>query len=150
MPKASAERAEEVDDGSMMSAAKPLPFVKTSSTVRLFCMTIIIFSAVSSCYGQQAGELKQQLQQLKRQYEQTTQELQQRISVLEQKIEQQGKVAQKEKETTASTAKLAAENAAQKAVFGGSENVGAKYQGQISSTPTYDLLQEAETKIDGL
>jgi maltoporin len=150
MPKAIAGPAEEVDDGSMMSAAKPLRFAKTSSTVRLACMTIIISSAVSSCYGQQANDLQQQLQQLKQQYEQITQELQQRISVLEQKIEQQNKVAKKEKETTASTAQLAVENAAQKAVFGGSENVGAKYQGQISSAPTYDLLQEAETKIEGL
>ena len=150
MEKAIAEPAEEVNVGSMMSAAKPLRFVKTSSTVRLACMTIIISSAVSSCYGQQANDLQQQLQQLKRQYEQVTQELQQRISVLEQKIEQQNKVAKKEKETTASTAQLAVENAAQKAVFGGSDNVGAKYQGQISSAPTYDLLQEAETKIEGL
>jgi hypothetical protein len=42
-----------------------MQFVKTSSSRRFACMTIVIFSAVSNCYGQQANDLQQQLQQMK-------------------------------------------------------------------------------------
>jgi maltoporin len=150
MARRSRSRPGDVDDATMMSPETPLRFVKTSSMGWLACMTIMILSPISSCYGQQANDLQQQLQQLKQQYEQITQDLQRRISVLEQKIEQQNNVAEKEKEMTVSAAQLAAENVVKKALFGDSDNVGAKYQGQISSVPTYDLLQEAETKIDGL
>src|SRR5262249_60075849 len=51
---------------------------------------------------------------------------------------------------TVSAAELAAENAVRKMLFGNSNKVGAQYQGAIPSVPTYDLLQEAETKIAGL
>jgi maltoporin len=37
-----------------------------------------------------------------------------------------------------------------KVLFGNANDVGAKYQGQIPSRPTYDLLQEAETKLEGI
>jgi len=105
----------------------------------------------------QSDDLQQQLQQLKQQYEQTTKDLQQRIAVLEQQIEQQQvaaannkEKAKNEDEATVSAAELAAENAVKKVLFGGSGKVGAQYQGQLSSRPTYDLLQEAETKIGAL
>src|SRR5262249_4012257 len=91
------------------------------------------------------------------QYEQTTKDLQQRIAILEQQIEQQHDAAAKDKDTaqkaneaTVSAAELAAENAVKKVLFGGSGKVGEQYQGQLPSRPTYDLLQEAETKIEGL
>jgi maltoporin len=106
--------------------------------------------------AQQDGDLQQQLQQLKQQYEQTTRDMQQRIAVLEQQIQKQSEAAAQPKEPpkpsdqeTVSTAELAAENAVRKVLFGSSD-VGAKYQGQIPTVPTYDLLQEAETKIAGL
>ena len=107
--------------------------------------------------AQQGNDLEQQLQQLKQQYEQTTKDLQQRIAVLEQQIEKQNQVAAREKEkaqnadeATVSAAELAAENAVRKVLFGDSKKVGAQYQGQVPSRPTYELLQEAETKIEGL
>jgi maltoporin len=107
--------------------------------------------------AQQDGDLEQQLQQLKQQYEQTTKDLQQRIAVLEQQIQTQKEAVAHQKEApkaadqaTVSAAELAAENAVRKVLFGTSNKVGAQYQGQIPTTPTYDLLQEAETKIAGL
>ena len=110
----------------------------------------VILSILPSARAQQSSDLQEQLHQLKQQYEQTTKDLQQRISVLEQQIEDQKDFAKKEKETTVSAAELAAEQAVKKTLFGESDRVGSNFQGQIASPPTYDLLQEAETKIAGL
>jgi maltoporin len=137
-------------DSTMMLAVKPPYTVKPSSTGRLACLVIGISSVLPSGLAQQTIDLQQQLQQLKQQYEQTTQDLQQRIALLEQQIQAQKSIAEKEKATTVSAAELAAENAAKKVLLGQSGDVGAQYQSQISSVPTYDLLQEAETKIDTL
>src|SRR5215471_486707 len=108
-------------------------------------------------FAQQGGDLQQQLQELRQQYEQTTKDLQQKIAVLEQQIQKQNEAAAPDKEgatasdeATVSAAELAAENAVRKVLFGNASKVGAQYQGQIPSVPTYDLLQEAETKIAGL
>jgi maltoporin len=97
--------------------------------------------------AQQPDDLQKQLQQLKQQYEQTTEELQQRITALEQQIEQQKETAEKTKAGKVSAAELAAEQAAQKAVLGETDDVGAKFQGDLSSEPTYDLLREADEQI---
>ena len=43
-----------------------------------------------------------------------------------------------------------AEQAAQKSILGGNDQVGAKYQGKLPSEPTYDLLKEADQKIEKL
>jgi maltoporin len=107
--------------------------------------------------AQQQGDLEQQLQELKQQYEQTTKDLQERIAVLAQQINQQNEYPAPQKEAVmtpdeaaVSAAKLAAESAARKVLFGNASKVGAQYQGQVPSVPTYDLLQEAESKIEGL
>jgi maltoporin len=107
--------------------------------------------------AQQDGGLQQQLQELKQQYEQTTKDMQQRITILEQEIQKQNEAAEHRQEVaktsdegTVSAAELAAENAVRKVLFGNSDKVGAQYQGQVPSVPTYDLLQEAEKKIEGL
>ena len=120
-------------------------------------ITVVVLMEIPWAPAQQGNDLEQQLQQLKQQYEQTTKDLQQRIAVLEQQIEKQNQVAAREKEkarnadeATVSAAELAAENAVRKVLFGDSKKVGAQYQGQLPSRPTYDLLQEAETKIEGL
>jgi maltoporin len=97
--------------------------------------------------AQQPDDLQKQLQQLKQQYEQTTQELQQRITALEQQIEKQKEIAEKTKAGKVAAAELAGEQAAQKAVLGSSDEVGAKFQGELPSEPTYDLLREADEKI---
>src|ERR1700719_1901445 len=98
----------------------------------------------------QQNDLQEQLEQLKQQYEQTTREMQQGISALEQQIAEQKATSEKAKQGTVSSVELAAEQAAQKAAFGQSDQVGAKYQGQLPSEPTYDLLNEAESKIANL
>src|SRR5499425_594414 len=115
---------------------------------------------VLTAHGQQAAtsqpadQLQQQLQQLKQQYDTTTRDLEQRISALEQQIQKQKEKEQEEKEArektkegTVSAVELAAEQAAQKAVTGGAGDVGAQYQGQLPSAPTYDLLREADQEI---
>lgn len=99
---------------------------------------------------QQSNDLQKQLDQLKQQYEETTHDLQARIAALEQQIQKQKEESEKIKQGTVSAAELAAEKAAQNAVLGESNQVGAKYQGQLPSEPTYDLLREADTKIEKL
>ena len=98
----------------------------------------------------QQNDLQEQLQQLKQQYEQTTREMQQRIATLEHQIAEQKANSEKTKQGTVSSVELAAEQAAQKAALGQSDQVGAKFQGQLPSEPTYDLLREADQKIEKL
>src|SRR6185369_952944 len=116
---------------------------------------MLLLHALAS--AQQDGDLRQQLQALKQQYEQTTKDLQQRIVTLEQQIQkhnadiaQQMEAPKTVDQATVSASELAAENAVRKVLFGNSDKVGAQYQGAIPSVPTYDPLQEAETKIAGL
>ncbi|MGB7846344.1 MAG: carbohydrate porin [Candidatus Acidiferrum sp.] len=96
------------------------------------------------------SDLQKQLEQLKQQYDTTTRDLQQRITALEQQIQKQKDVSEATKRDTVSAVELAAHQAAEKAVRGGSDQVGAKYQGQLPSEPTYDLLNEAEANISKL
>lgn len=117
---------------------------------RLLCCASIIAFGVVCASGQQSDQLEQQLQQLKQQYDQTTHDLEQRIAALEKQIADQREVNQKAKESTVSTVELAAQQAAQGALGGESNQVGAKFQGQLSQEPTYDLLREADTKIQKL
>src|SRR5262245_24466994 len=51
---------------------------------------------------------------------------------------------------TASAAEAAAQEAVRRVLFGDGQNVGERFQGQVPSRPTYDLLQEAETAIAAL
>jgi len=102
----------------------------------------------------QTDDLQKQLEQLKQQYEATTRDMQQRMTLLEQQIQKQQEkekeekqAAEKTKQGTISAVELAAQQAAKNAVLGQSNDVGAKFQGQVPSEPTYDLLNEAETKI---
>src|SRR6266403_5177211 len=95
-------------------------------------------------------DLQKQLEQLKQQYNATTHDLEQRIAALEQQIQKQKEASEKTKEGTVSAVELAAQQAAEKAVLGKSDQVGAKYQGQLPSEPTYDLLREADVKIEKL
>src|SRR6266496_2013297 len=110
----------------------------------------MISLGVLSANGQQADQLQQQLQQLKQQYDTTTRDLEQRIATLEREIEKQKEATAKEREATVSASQLAAEQAAKKVLFGGSDQVGAKFQGAVASEPTYDLLREADQKIEKL
>ena len=113
--------------------------------------------------GQQTEELKKELEQIKQQYAATTQDLERRIAALEQQLEKQKETSEKEQQQQAAAgakkgavvsvqevAQQAAQEAVQGALSGGSNQVGAKFQGQLPLQPTYDDLQEAESKIAGL
>jgi maltoporin len=100
--------------------------------------------------AQQPDDLQKQLDQLKQQYEETTSDFQQRIALLEEQIQKQKEASEKAKEGTVSAVELAAQEAAKKAVLSESDQVGAKFQGQLPSEPTYDLLREADVKIQKL
>ena len=116
---------------------------------------MVSFAGLSAS-GQQSDQLQEQLQQLKQQYDATTRDLEQRIASLQQQIEQEKKAREEEKDArekektrTVSAAGLAAEKATQ-SVLGQSDQVGAKFQGQLASEPTYDLLRDADQKIEKL
>src|SRR5258706_1193292 len=100
--------------------------------------------------AQKPDDLQKQLEQLKQQYDATTHDLEQRIAVLEQQIQKQQEASEKAKEGTVSVVELAAQQAAEKAVFGQSDQVGAKFQGQVPQEPEYDYLREADRKIANL
>ncbi len=118
-----------------------------SKGLAVFAVVVLLHTRTSA---QQEGDLQQQLQELKQQYEQTTKDLQQRIAALAQQIENEKQTQNKAKESAISAAELAAQGAARNAVTGNSDQVGAKYQGQVALQPTYDELQEADNKIEGL
>src|SRR5262249_6964415 len=102
--------------------------------------------------GVKAEDLQKQLQNLKQQYEATTHELEQRIAALESQIQKQKQAIEKAQQgtTTTATVEQVAQEAIEQTVRGQSSQVGAIFQGQIPSEPTYDLLSEAETKIEKL
>ena len=116
---------------------------------RFSCVGAALWCAVSMARGQQVDQWQQQLQELKQQYADTTRALEQRIGALEQQIEKAKEAAATPREGTVSVAQLAQE-AAEKAVSGHTADVGAAFQGQVSSEPTYDLLREADQKIEKL
>ncbi|HUJ41779.1 MAG TPA: carbohydrate porin [Candidatus Acidoferrales bacterium] len=100
------------------------------------------------CAAQQADDLRKSLEELKQQYEQSTRQMEQRIAALEQQI-----AKLKESKPPASAGKAVestAEGLAKAAVLGQSDQVGARFQGQLPSEPTYDLLREADVKIEKL
>jgi maltoporin len=96
--------------------------------------------------SQQTDDLQKQLDQLKQQYDATTRDLEKRIAALEQQIVKQKEANEKTKQGTISVAQLAAQQA-QKAIQGPSDQVGAQFQGQLASEPSYDQLIEADQKI---
>ena len=128
-----------------------------SNPRRLALAAVVAVLAVTCSAAQQGNDLQQQIQQLKDQYDQTTRDMQQRIVALEEQLAKQNEAlasqkaqAEKEKQASVSATELAAQEAVRKTLLGGSGDVGAKFQGRLPSQPTYDLLQEAETKIEGL
>jgi maltoporin len=124
-----------------------LPYVKRVFWAVALMATLVITAAAQQSATQQPEDLQKQLEQLKQQYEATTHDLEQRIASLELQIQKQKEANENAKQGTANAVELAAQQAAQKAVLGQSDQVGAKYQGQLPSEPTYDLLNEADTKI---
>jgi maltoporin len=112
--------------------------------------------ALSLCVGvparaQQSDDLQQQLQQLVLQYEQTTRELRERITALEQQIhKRQATVQNESQEDPTVTAAQLAKEAAETAFLGDLNQDRQTLQGRLPSAPTYELLRDAETKIEKL
>lgn len=138
---------------------RKLPFLKRAACMAAFFAVGGISAAAQQAApsGQQGADLQKQLELLKQQYESTTRDLQERIAALEQQIQKQQEKQKEEKEAlektkegTISAAELAAEQAAKKAVQGNSDQVGAKFQGQVPQEPEYDYLKEADQKIEKL
>src|ERR1700688_1799277 len=113
---------------------------------RVLWIVALVAAGTRPTAAQQPEDLQKQLEQLKQQYDATTRDLEQRITALEQQIQKQKEANEKARERTIS----AVEQAAQQAALGQSDQVGAKYQGQLPSEPTYDLLNEAESNISKL
>ena len=115
----------------------------------LFLLLGFTLGAFCAASAQQESDLQQQLQQLKTQYQQSTHDLEQRIATLEQQIKEEKETQEKTKENTVSAVELAAQQT-EKAVLGQSKEVGAKFQGQLPSAPTYEFLRDTDTKIEKL
>src|SRR6185436_11033991 len=113
---------------------------------KLVAILALVLSVVWCAHAQQPDDVQKQIQQLKQQYEQTTRELQERIIALEQRLkkENEAKPDAAKKEGVVS----AVEDAA-KVAFGQSKEKQA-LQGQLPSAPTYELLRDADTKIQKL
>jgi maltoporin len=122
---------------------KQLPFLTAGL---LWAISIAGGQTEAGAVAQPSGQLEQQLLELKQQYAETTRALEQRIAALEQQIQKTKEAEAKTKEGTVSVEKLAQE-ATGKAASGQSTDVGAPFQGEVPSEPTYDLLKEADQKI---
>src|SRR5208337_2198432 len=154
-----------------MAASRTNGWLRTSGPwlKRLVWTFAAFLCGVLPAPAQQNAQIEQELQQLRQQYDQTTRELQRRISVLEQQVENQRaglehqieeQVAnqptqnaanpQKQSGATISAVELAARQAVAQAVTGSSDQVGAKFQGQLPAEPSYDQLREADVKIEKL
>jgi maltoporin len=101
-------------------------------------------------------DTEQQLQQLKEQLATSTRQLEQRISALEQQLarEEEAKKQESASSEQAQTMQhptnpsvLQVPEKSHKSLLTESNEVGAKFQGQLPSAPTYDLLREADEKI---
>lgn len=104
--------------------------------------------------AQQPDDLQKQLDQLKQQYEQSMKEMQLRMTALESQIAEQKAAqakeneAQKQEQTKKEPTVLSIESAVQEAADRAMrDQVSAKFQGDLPSEPTYDLLNEADEKI---
>jgi len=106
---------------------------------RLCSVVAALLYSAAMAGAQSPEQLEQQLQELKQQYAETTRLMEQRIATLEQQIAAQRAAASAAtKENTVSLAELVAE--AEKSTSPAhSDQVGAKFQGTVSSEPTYDL-----------
>ena len=154
-----------------MSALRTNGWIRTISSPLKWAVWIfaVVLCGAAAAPAQQNDQLEQELQQLRQQYDQTTRDLQQRISALEQQLasqraglehqieeqtadQQAQNAANQTKQTgaTISAVELAAQRAVAGAMSGSSDQVGAKFQGQLPSAPTYDLLREADVKIEKL
>src|SRR5271155_2530476 len=105
---------------------------KRRSGPLFLCMAVTLLG-IPYATAQQTDPLEQQLQELKQEYTATTQALELRMAALELQIEKQKQASEKTKEATVSIVDLAAAKAAQQVVVERSHEVGATFQGDLSS-----------------
>jgi len=132
----------------------PQPSRRTGPRFRIILCLLVLTMSTSPVARSQDTE--QQLQQLKEQLETTTKQLEVRISSLEQQLEAE-RQAKKLRDASAEPAQATEQptkptvvqilGKPQKSELTESNQVGAKFQGQLPSEPTYDLLREADEKI---
>lgn len=102
---------------------------------------------------QTSGEpdpLQQQIDELKQEYQATTQAMSLRIASLEMQLQKHEEAAAQSRAGTVTAAELAAQQTAGKILSGGANNVGAKYQGDLTQAPTYVFLRDADERITKL
>src|ERR1700761_9114118 len=97
----------------------------------------LALSAIPLAYGQEAGDLRKQLEELKQEYQQKIADLESRLSALEKKTPPPPVAGQTLPEAV-------------KSAILSPEQVTDLEQGQLASAPTYDQLRDAETKITNL
>ena len=103
---------------------------------------MLVWAATAS--AQQVEDLRRQLEELKVEYQHKIQELDRRLGALEQQPATSN--AAQHIEAPTSTVVKALNDAARNAALAPPPT----FQGKLASAPTYDQLQEAETKIDQL
>jgi len=117
------------------------------------CITIIVCLSTNA----RGQDTEQKLQLLRQQYEATIKDFDQRISTMEEQIKNEKEIRERglldlkqgrvdTEQTTASGASTVHE-ARPNTLPPNSHEVGAKFQGQVPSEPSYDLLHEADHKI---
>jgi maltoporin len=124
--------------------------------LKILCFLAVVMGTSSIARGQ---DTEKQLQQLKDQLETSTRELGERISILEQQLkkekEAKGRKDEDDEQAAAGRQPTKGTDAqsvekSHKSLLVESNEVGAKFQGQLPSEPTYDLLREADEKIEKL
>jgi maltoporin len=110
---------------------------------RLLAIAPVFLMAALPASAQEGDDLRERLRQLQQQYEATTRELRERITALEKEI-----ASSDPPSDPAPTSDPAP--ATEPARTEESDAAGQQFQGALPSSPRYDLLREAETRIQGL
>ena len=134
--------------------------VASNQAPRIFCGVATLLLGLTAAAQQaaqtapQKEQLQQQIEELKQEYEASTQAMSLRIAALEQQLEKQEEAAAKNaaqnRAGTISAAELAAQQAAGKILSSSSNDVGAKFQGDLANAPTYDFIRDADQRITKL
>jgi hypothetical protein len=129
----------------------PTRVLSLQNPKRVLSFLTLILCLVVPAHAQQTDPLVDQLRLLEQQYEQSTRELRERIIALEQQIQKRDQTpqSQSKQEKTLSPVDSSAVTA-ERAVLEGLKQDAQTLQGRLPSQPTYDLLRDAEVKIQKL
>ena len=119
---------------------------------RIVCGSAVLSLGFTAAAQQptQPDQLQQEIKELKQEYDATTLALAVRIAALEQQLQKEKEAVAENKAGTISAAQSAAEQAAGKVLSGNSNQVGAKFQGDLANAPTYDFIRDADQRISKL